>query len=115
MNLGELERLVMDVLWDSNEESHTVREVADHFPDHAYTTIMTVLTRLTKKGFLTETTMGRAHHYRVTASREAYLSSLMNEVLTTAQDRRAVLTSFARMMSDSDIAMLRRILGTKRR
>jgi hypothetical protein len=44
MNLGELERLVMDVLWDSNEESHTVREVADHFPDHAYTTIMTVLT-----------------------------------------------------------------------
>lgn len=110
MSLGELERAVMDVLWDDVGIDRTVRDVASHFPDHAYTTILTVLTRLTRKGFLQESTSGRAHAYRARATREAYLSSLMNEVLASARDRRAVLASFAQAISNRDVKILRSVL-----
>lgn len=113
MALGNLERLVMDILWDGPEESFTVRDVATHFPDHAYTTIMTVLARLVKKGFVKESTDARAHRFQATASRESYLSSLMAETLSTAPDRRAVLANFAQMMSKSDAETLRRSLRAK--
>ena len=44
--LGELERRVMDVLWDSEITPLTGREVADQLPDRAYTTVLTILERL---------------------------------------------------------------------
>jgi predicted transcriptional regulator len=50
--LGELERAIMDVLWDTNS-SLTVREVSARLTERnlAHTTVMTVLDRLAKKGF----------------------------------------------------------------
>ena len=51
--LGDLERKVMDVLWDSAEAPLTGREVADQLPDRAYTTVLTILDRLRRKGMVT--------------------------------------------------------------
>jgi predicted transcriptional regulator len=50
--LGELERAIMDVLWDAVEPL-TVRQVGLRLTnrDLAHTTVMTVLDRLAKKGF----------------------------------------------------------------
>ena len=53
--LGELERKVMDVLWDSMHEPLTGREVADHLPDRAYTTVLTILERLRRKRLVERT------------------------------------------------------------
>ena len=47
--LGELERRVMDILWEQPTRELTVRDVAELLPESAYTTVATVLDRLVHK------------------------------------------------------------------
>ena len=102
MNLGDLERQVMEVFWAEPSQTLTVREVADHFPNHAYTTIMTVLSRLSIKGFLVEEKVGRLNSFRAAALREDYITSLILDALSGTDDRQAVLARFAQSMPPSD-------------
>jgi BlaI family transcriptional regulator, penicillinase repressor len=109
--LGELERAIMDILWDSTE-SLTVRQVGLRLTnrDLAHTTVMTVLDRLAKKGFAHRQRDGRAWLYRATADREAYVTELMLYALDQTGDRSAALASFARRVSDSEADVLRQAL-----
>jgi predicted transcriptional regulator len=67
--LGNLEREVMDVVWRSDQT--TVREVQSELPRRvAYTTVMTTLDRLFKKGFVTRSRTGRAFVYRALRTRQ---------------------------------------------
>ncbi|MFS8478662.1 MAG: BlaI/MecI/CopY family transcriptional regulator [Micromonosporaceae bacterium] len=110
--LGDLERAVMDALWD-REAPATVREVAEQLVDRklAYTTVMTVLDRLTGKGFVTRERVGRAWSYRPTASREAYIAQLMLDALDLAGSRDAALVRFARSVTGEEAEILRAALG----
>jgi predicted transcriptional regulator len=70
--LGELERAVMQAVWDRGEAS--VRQVhQDLLPDRelAYTTVMTVMSRLADKGVLVREKRGRAYVYRPSQSSPA--------------------------------------------
>jgi predicted transcriptional regulator len=109
--LGELERAIMDVLWDSTEPL-TVRQVGLRLTnrDLAHTTVMTVLDRLAKKGFARRGRDGRAWRYRAAANRETYVTELMLHALDQTGDRSAALASFARRVSDSEADVLRRAL-----
>jgi predicted transcriptional regulator len=61
--LGEREREVLDVLW--SEGSATVQQVADGLKTTlAYTTVMTTLDRLYKKGLLLRSKRNRAFVYK---------------------------------------------------
>ena len=110
-SLGELERAIMDVLWDSTEPL-TVRQVGLRLTnrDLAHTTVMTVLDRLAKKGFARRQRDGRAWRYQAAANREAYVTELMLHALDQTGDRSAALASFARRVSDSEAEVLRRAL-----
>jgi predicted transcriptional regulator len=67
--LGNLEREVMDVVWQAGQT--TVREVQTALPRSvAYTTVMTTLDRLYKKGFVARTRAGRAFVYEALRTRE---------------------------------------------
>jgi predicted transcriptional regulator len=67
--LGTLERPVMEIVWGAEEV--TVRDVQGKLQRTvAYTTVMTTLDRLFKKGFVARTRSGRAFVYRATGSRE---------------------------------------------
>jgi predicted transcriptional regulator len=114
--LGELERAVMDVLWQIDEEL-TVRQVSARLADRelAHTTVMTVLDRLAKKGFLRRVRDGRAWRYRPAASREAYIAELMLSALAQTGDRSAALARFARSVSDDEARVLRRALAALER
>jgi predicted transcriptional regulator len=60
--LGPLERRLLDGLWARGNA--TVRELIEYVcPELAYTTVMTTLDRLFKKGLLTRTEEGRAFRY----------------------------------------------------
>jgi predicted transcriptional regulator len=109
--LGELERAIMDVLWESAEPI-TVRQVSLRLTerDLAHTTVMTVLDRLAKKGFARRERDGRAWRYRAAESREAYVTELMLTALDQTGDRQAALARFARSVSDSEASALRRAL-----
>jgi predicted transcriptional regulator len=110
--LGELERAIMDVLWESAEPM-TVRQVSVCLIDRdlAHTTVMTVLDRLAKKGFVRRERAGRAWRYRPAESREAYVAELMLTALDETGDRQAALTRFARSVSGREADVLREALA----
>jgi predicted transcriptional regulator len=109
--LGELERRVMDVLWDSESQGQTGREVADQLPDRAYTTVLTILERLRRKTLVQRTTDGRTHRFAAADTREAYRAELMIDALgEPTTNRSAVLVRFAESVSPSEAEVLRRAL-----
>ncbi|TLP79478.1 BlaI/MecI/CopY family transcriptional regulator [Nesterenkonia sphaerica] len=110
-SLGELERSVMSLLWDSAQplSANEVCELLDE--DLAVTTVLTVLARLEKKGMVRRERASRPHRYAAVASREEHTVEMLNEVLGTVPDREVVLARFIGSVSDSEAAALRRILG----
>jgi predicted transcriptional regulator len=109
--LGELERAIMDILWESPDPL-TVRQVSGNLTerDLAHTTVMTVLDRLAKKGFARRERDGRAWRYRAAETREAYVTELMLSALEQTGDRQAALARFARSVSETEATALRRAL-----
>lgn len=79
--LGELERKVMEDLWRRGEEC-SVREVQAAFGDTlAYTTLMTTLDRLHRKGVLARRREGRAFLYRPLLSREQFEGQVATDMI----------------------------------
>ena len=110
--LGELERSVMNALWDAPAPL-TVREVQEKLDerDLAYTTVMTVLDRLDKKDMVVRERDGRAYRYGPAVTRDAATSELLHAVLDSAgDDRTAALVHFARTVDLSEAAALRSAL-----
>ena len=112
--LGELERSVMDILWDAPEPlaATDIRDRLDG-KELATTTVLTVLGRLESKGFITRERDARPHLFAAATTRAAHMAELMHEVLGTAPDREAVLARFIGQVSSGDAATLRRMLGDK--
>jgi predicted transcriptional regulator len=106
---GELEAVIMERLWDRGRPA-LVREILDDLRgdrDLAYTTVMTVMDNLYRKGWLRRERDGRAWRYEPTGSRSGYTAALMNEALATSADRRLALAHFALQMSPHDASVLR--------
>lgn len=106
---GELESDVMRILWEDGGSLST-REVQARFedPTPAYTTLMTALTRLEKKGRVTRSGPSpRKLRFTATRSDEQHASDSMITALDGAGDRHAALLSFAGNLSPEDIALLR--------
>ena len=106
--LGDLERAIMDVLWETDAPL-TVREVSVRLTERnlAHTTVMTVLDRLAKKGFAKRQRDGRAWRYCPAATRETYVAELMLTALDQTGDRTAALTRFAQSVSGVEADVLR--------
>ena len=104
----------MDVLW-STSSPLSVREVHESLTpssDLAYTTILTVLDRLAKKGLATRTRAGKAWSYSPASSREALLISEIQVALRhPGIDRLAVVTAVAARLTDGERAYLTTLLG----
>lgn len=114
--LGELEQAVMDVLWSADPDAwHTVREVQDGLSgrDAAYTTVMTVLDRLAKKGVVLQERAGRAYRYRAAASRSELTADFMHNTLASfgASERRSALVAFVADADADDLDALREALA----
>lgn len=101
----------MNALWAADAPL-TAREIQDALSGRspATTTILTVLTRLERKGLLTRSKDGRAHRYRPKASREEHIAELMRDVLDGAPDRGAALASFLGSVPPDDRSTLRDLL-----
>ena len=83
---GELEAAVMNLLW-KEEDRMTVRDVharlARQGTDVAYTTAMTVMSRLAAKGLLARTMNEGTYVYRATETRCGYFSTLSTRMVAT--------------------------------
>ncbi len=112
LRMGELETAVMDLLWDRGGwltpgEVHVVLSAERPL---AYTTVMTILVRLWRKGRLERQRDGRAYAYRPVMSREEHAAARMGEVLAGLNDRPAALSHFVQALGPADRAQLRRVL-----
>ena len=93
--LGPLESDLLRALWQRGDA--TVRElIEDSHSDAAYTTVMTTLDRLYKKGLLARAPEGRAFRYRPAQSEEEFKRSQVAEGLKMlfATERRVAPVSF---------------------
>lgn len=110
---GELEGQVMRLLWD-HDGSLSARELQDRFsaPVPAYTTLMTALSRLEKKGRVVRSgDSPRKIRFAATRSDDEHASDSMLSALDRAGDREAALLSFAGNLAAEDIALLRGAFG----
>ena len=113
---GELEAVIMDRMW-SWQRPVLVREMVEDLRRErplAYTTVMTVMENLCRKGWLVRERDGRAWRYQPTGSRSGYTAALMSEALATSPDRRTALTHFVLQMSPQDAALLQQALDQAR-
>jgi predicted transcriptional regulator len=83
--LGELELVVMEMIWAREHVSVSDIVTALHAQGRmlAYTSVMTVMNRLTEKGWLIAEKQSKAYSYRATQSREAAEAAAVGEVVRT--------------------------------
>ena len=106
---GELEAVVMERLWD-REGATTVREVFDDMTrgrEIAYTTVMSTMDNLHRKGWLGRERSGKAFRYWPTLTREEHSARLMREAFESGGRSDVVLTHFFEQMSEEEAAGLR--------
>lgn len=114
--LGELEAAVMDVLWQAWEpvKVRDVLEGLDTGKTLAYTTVMTVLDNLFRKGWVERERHGKAYLYEPKFSREEAAAQALREVLDSSNDPEGVLMRFAATVSEQESDVLRSALLKKR-
>jgi len=118
--LGKLEADVMEQVWARGELS--VRELhLQYAPQLAYTTLMTTLDRLYKKGLLERRKQGRAFYYVARLSRVEFEQKMARELvvgLLNSASGSAVLSTFVNAVSDRDrelLDKLEELVKTRRR
>lgn len=107
--LGPLETKMLEWLW-AQERSLTVRHIQVAFPDLAYTTVMTTLDRLYRKGLLLRHKYGRAFAYQPRCARDELLSELISghvsDLLQASDESTVILSTLVRAVGRTDATLL---------
>jgi predicted transcriptional regulator len=113
---GELEALIMDVLWSSDDwlTPADVVEILKREHPIAYTTAMTILVRLWNKEMVERRSAGRAFAYHPVMTRDEWTAERMHEVFQTASNRPAALSHFVAALDARQLAQLRRAVQPRR-
>ena len=99
---GTLEQEVVAAL-AASPAPMTPAQVRDQLGgDLAYTTVMTVLARLSDKGLVTRERVGRAYAYAAVRDEAEVTARQMQRLLDAGDDRAAVLSRFVGVLSDDE-------------
>jgi predicted transcriptional regulator len=113
---GDLEAVIMDRVWE-HAEPVTVRELHDELSAErviAYTTVMSTMDNLHRKGWLNRVKEGKAYRYSASASRAEYSARLMREALADGGDTEMVLSHFLAQIDGDESEALRSVLSKLR-
>ncbi len=118
--LGELEAAVMQVCWDRGEATvHDVKDALEPGRPLAYTTVMTVMTRLMEKGMLIRHKEGRAYVYTPVHEQEQVAGSLLRSLVDRFY-KGATLSAIAHLLQteeevdEAELQRLETLLRAKR-
>jgi len=106
----------MDVMWDGDGR-YVVREVRERMRygrPVAYTTVMTVMNILHRKGVLHRDKLGRAWQYWPVEAREDHDARLMAEALRAGGDEDVTMRRFLERVNDEEMESLRSALAAAR-
>lgn len=119
-NLGQLQRAVMEVVWERGEASvHEVRDQLGRQKQLAYTTILTTMQKLEKTGWLGHRSEGKSYVYFPTRSREQAGAGSVKRFLKRVFDGDAV-AMFQHLiregdLSEDDLSEVRKMIEDKRK
>ena len=107
---GPLELRVLDALW-ARGGAACVRDLQPDFPGVAYTTLMTTLDRLFRKGTLVRSKHGRAFYYAPKSTHDEMVSELAGSTFKTllpdnTSSLRPILSMFVDTVGRQDEALL---------
>jgi len=111
VRLSSTERKLMDFVWRAPRSEVTVREVANEFPDYAYTTVATLLDRLVVKGILRSRLVAHTKRYVPIGSQDAHTVVLMHEALSADRDPETALRRFVDGLTRDQKRLLRDTLS----
>ncbi len=117
--LGGLEAKIMDVVWSTGRSS--VRDVYERLrPDQdlAYTTVMTVMTRLAAKGLLNRERVDGTYYYEPAMSREEFGRAVAGEVLDglfESFSKEAIAHLVSKFEDSEDLERLAQIIEERRK
>jgi predicted transcriptional regulator len=108
---GELESDVLSALWGADGPL-SARQVRKQLQgDLAYTTVLTILTRLHEKGMLVRYREGRGYAYAPARDEASHTAHRMHSLLEGGSDREAVLARFVSELSAQDEHVLHQLLS----
>ena len=108
--MGALEHTVLSCLWRAGGPL-TPGEVVEAMDDPpAYTTIMTILTRLWQKGLVERESRGRAYAYRPLVGESELAARRMRATLEATSNRQDALSHFVGTLTKREERALRKIL-----
>lgn len=107
---GELEAQVLSVLRSAGEPVSATWVQERLGGDLAYTTVITILTRLLAKQAVSRVRVGRSYEWTPTGDEASLAARRMRKVLDSEQDRDAVLASFVSSLSAEDEQLMRDLL-----
>ncbi|GEC08610.1 hypothetical protein SSP24_62650 [Streptomyces spinoverrucosus] len=111
---GELEAQVLSVLREADGPA-TAGWVQERLGgDLAYTTVITILTRLLAKGAVTRERAGRSFAWTAASDQAGLAARKMRRLLDAESDREAVLASFLTGLGPDDERLLRELLEQSR-
>jgi BlaI family transcriptional regulator, penicillinase repressor len=118
--LGDLQKAVMEIVWDLGEAS--VNQVRDRLGKRkklAYTTVLTVMQKLDKSGWLTHREEGRAYVYQPTKTRDEAGRSSLRQFIDRICGGNPI-AAFQHLLADEDLsaddlAALRKMIDKRRK
>lgn len=107
---GMLEDEVLAVLWMKGRPM-TPAEVQLELVDRlAYTTVMSTLTRMHRKGLVTREPAKKGYAYMPTMDEASHTAQAMTDLLSRRRDRAGVLARFVSSLAPEDEELLQRLL-----
>ncbi|AMO68419.1 CopY family transcriptional repressor [gamma proteobacterium BDW918] len=119
MQLGYLEKLVLQYFWDTDEADakRVHRELTDDSV-RTLNTIQSTLDRLYKKKLLIRNKAGHAFIYRAAMAKNAFLAQLMREVAADYTDNEdtllAAFSSLSAEMTETQLQALASLIDQRR-
>lgn len=112
--MGSLETEVLMCLWASEAPLSPAEVRSALGDDLAYTTVMTVLSRLWRKGLAEREAQGRGFVYRPLVSEAELAAQRMHKDLRRSADQEGALAKFVSGLSKGEAKTLRRLIGPSR-
>jgi predicted transcriptional regulator len=115
VRLGELERAVMNCLWAA-DRALTVRDVHEMLVADrqiAYTTVLTTLQRMARKGLLDQQRDERAHRYKAVTTRDQLFAELLADALGVVEGDPGAFVRFIDELAPGERVALRDALDNR--
>lgn len=120
MQLGELEKMVLQYIWSVPEaDAKQVHGVLGKERGNSLNTIQSTLDRLHKKGLLGRTKQSHAYHYRTKVGREELIARLIDVATSdfVGADEHSLIAAFSSAssnMNEAQLDMLEKMIEQQR-